>query len=231
METEDQRNRRTYVDYYEQKLVKNIKKVQEGKDDSTTKTRFLTLIRKELDDADSKFHDCLPTAEHKSNCYRDLGRDISGLNNIIDSTRGLGKNKSFYLPCVPELLDNETKSIIKETDEKISERTSYGRRNELAENNSMVLTWSNNSKAWYPTEKAKKGETINLDTNMILLKETKDKIKLGHATSCLQNFPLYSLSHEAIYERKETPILEGLAMWVERQFQKEKEIAERKKYA
>ena len=129
------------------------------------------------------------------------------------------------------MLDDDTNSIIKETNEQVRERTSYGRRNELAEHNSMVLTWSNNSKAWYPTAKAKKGETVNLDANMILLKETKDKAKLGHAASCLQTFPLYGLSFEAIHKRKETPFLEGTAMWIERQLQKEKEIIERKKHA
>ena len=45
METEDQRNKRRYTDYYEGQLVKNIKKIQDGKDDNLTKERFLTLIR------------------------------------------------------------------------------------------------------------------------------------------------------------------------------------------
>lgn len=231
METEEQRTRRIFVDQHEQRLVKNIKKVQEGKYDSTTKERFLTLIRQEVDRADSKLHDCLSQGgENDRRCYIDYGQDIGWANNTIEKTRGIGVYKSFYLPCVPELLDDETNSIIKETNEKISERTSYGRRNELAEHNSLVLTWSNNSKAWYPTAKAKKGETVDLDANMILLKETKDKTKLGHAASCLQSFPLYSLSFEAIHKRKETPLLEGIATWVERQLQKENEIKERKKY-
>jgi len=234
METEDQRNKRRYTDYYEGQLVKNIKKIQDGKDDNLIKERFLTLIREGVDKADSKFHDCISTTittDHKSNCYSDYGRDIRDLNLVIDGTKSLGKNKSFYLPCIPERIDDETNSIIKETNEKVSERTSYGRRNELAEHNSLVLTWSNNSKAWYPTAKAKKGETVDLDANMILLKETKDKTKLGHAASCLQSFPLYGLSFEAIHKRKETPLLEGTAMWVERQLSKEKEIEERRKYA
>jgi len=230
METEEQRTRRIFVDQHEQRLIRNIKKVQEGEDDSTTKARFLALIREQVDKADSKLHDCLSaTIGHKSSCYSDYGRDIGNANDIIENTKSLGLNKSFYLPCVSEMLDDETQTIIKETNEKIRERTSYGRRNELAEYNSMVLTWSNDSKAWYPTAKAKKGETVGLDANMILVKETKDKTKLGHATSCLQNLPLYGLSFEAIHKRKETPLLEGIATWVERQLQKEKEIAERKK--
>lgn len=231
METEEQRTRRIYVDQSEKRLIKNIKKAQEGKDDSITKARFLTLIREQVDKADSKLHDCLSTGEHNSECYIDYGRDIGTANDVIENTRSLGLNKSFYLPCIPEMLDDETRSIIKETNEKVSERTSYGRRNELSEHNSLVLTWSNNSKAWYPTAKTKKGETVGLDANMILLKETKDKAKLGHATSCLQSLPLYGLSFEAIHKRKETPFLEGMATWVERQLQKEKEITERKKYA
>jgi hypothetical protein len=231
METEEQRTRRIFVDQSEQRLIKSIKKVQEGKYDSTTKERFLTLIRQEVDKADSKLHDCLSQGgEHDRRCYINYGQDIGWVNNTIETTRNAGVYKSFYLPCVPELLDDETNSIIKETNEKITERTSYGRRNELTEHNSLVLTWSNNSKAWYPTAKTKKGETVDLDANMILLKDAKDKVKLGHTTSCLQPFPLYSLSFEAIHERKETPLLEGTAMWVERQLSKEKEITERKKH-
>jgi hypothetical protein len=229
METKEQRTKRIFVDQSEKRLIKNVRKVQEGKDDSTTKVRFLTLIREQVDNADSKLHDCLSTGEHDQDCYIDYGRDIGKANDIIENTKSLGLNKSFYLPCVPEMLDKETQSIIKETNEKVVERTSYGRRNELAEHNSIILTWSNNSKAWYPTAKAKKGETVDLDANMILLKETKDKDKLGHAASCLQSFPLYSLSFEAIHKRKETPLLEGTAMWVERQLQKEKDIESRKK--
>lgn len=230
-ESEEQRTRRIFVDQHEQRLVKNIKKVQEEKDDNTTKGRFLTLIRQEVDKADSKLHDCLSHGgEHDRQCYITYGQDIGWVNNTIENIKGQGKYKSFYLPCVPELLDDDTNSIIKETNEKVSERTSYGRRNELVEDNSMVLTWSNDSKAWYPTAKAKRGETIDLDANMILIKETKDKTKLGHAASCLHNLPLYGLSFEAIHKRKETPLLEGTAAWVERQLQKEKEIIERKKH-
>ena len=232
METEEQRARRTFVDYHENRLFKNLKKVQQGKDNFVTKERFLTLIREEVDKADSNLHDCLSTnKEHKSDCYSDYGRNIEQTNDIIDNIKGMGKNKSFYLPCLWEMLDDDTLSIIKETNEKVSERTSYGRRNELAETNSLVLTWSNNSKAWFPTAKAKRGETVNLDANMILLKESKDKDKLGHATSCLQPIPLYGLSFEAIHKRKETPVVEGTAAWIERQLSKEKEMAERKKYA
>ena len=232
METEEQRNRRLFVNYHENRLFKNLKKVQQGKDNIVTKERFLTLIREEVDKADSNLHDCISTTiERKSDCYSEYGRSIGQANDVIDNIRVMGKNKSFYLPCLWEMLDDETLSIIKETNEKVSERTSYGRRNELAENNSLVLTWSNNSKAWFPTAKAKRGETVNLDANMILLKESKDKDKLGHATSCLQPFPLYGLSFEAIHKRKETPITEGTAAWIERQLSKEKELKEREKHA
>ena len=231
-ESDEQRTRRIFVDQSEKRLVTNIRKVHEGKEDGTTKERFLTLIRQEVDKADSKLHDCLSQGgENDRKCYINYGQDIGWVNNTIENTRGLGISKSFYLPCVPELLDDETKFIIQETNEKVSERTSYGRRNELAEHNSMVLTYSNESRSWYPTAKAKKGETVDLDANMILLKETKDKTKLGHAVSCLNHLPLYSLSFEAIHKRKETPWLEGTTMWVERQLQKEKEMVERKKHA
>ncbi len=231
METQEERTRRIFVDQHEKRLFRNIKKAQEGKNDNVTKARFLTLIREQVDGADSKLHDCLSTNKHKPDCYIDYGRNISTANDIIENTRSFGNNKSFYLPCIPEMLDEETRSIIEETNEKIKERTSYGTRNELAEHNSIILRWSDSSKAWHPTDKAKKSQTVKLDANMILLKETKDKAKLGHAASCLQNLPLYRLSFEAIHQRKETPLLQGIATWVERQLQKEKEMIEREKYA
>ena len=231
METEEQRLKRIFIDNAENRLLKNIKKIQEGKNDNTTKTRFLALIREKSDEADSKLHDCLLSEEHKSNCYVDHGRSIGRISDITESIKSFGKNKSFYLPCVSEMLDNDSISIIKEINKKIDERTSYGRRNELSEDNSIVLTWSNSSKAWYPTGKAKKGEEVNLDSNMILVKDIKDKSKLGHATSCLKNYPLYAVSFEAIHERKETPSVSGLLTWVERQMQMKKEIEERKKQA
>ena len=54
MATEEQRTRRIFVDYHENRLFKNIKKVQEGKNE--TKTRFLTLIvQKYLKDFDKCF--------------------------------------------------------------------------------------------------------------------------------------------------------------------------------
>ena len=230
METEEQRTRRIFVDEHEKHLFKNIKKVQEGKNDTVTKARFLTLIREQVDNADSTLHDCLSTGKRKSDCLIDYGRNIGKANDIIENTRSMSKDKSFYLPCLWEMLDDETLSIIKEVNEKIHERTSYGTRNELAENNSLVLRWSDNSKAWYPTDKAKKGETKKLDANMILIKETKDKAKLGHAVSCLQPLPLYKLSFEAVHKRKETPIAEGIYTWVERQLSKEKEMKEREKH-
>jgi hypothetical protein len=229
METEEQRLKRIFVEHAENRLIKNIKKIQEGKNDDTTKTRFFALIREESDKADSKLHDCLLSEEHKSNCYADYGRSIERINDITENIKSFGKNKSFYLPCVPEVLDDDSISIVKDVNKKVDERTTYGRRNELSEDNSIVLTWSNYSKAWYPTGKAKKGEEINLDSNMILVKDIKDKSKLGHAVSCLKNHPLSAVSFEAIYERKETPFLPGLLTWVERQIQMKKEIEERKK--
>ena len=229
MDNKEQRTRELFVDENEKRVFKNIKKVQEGKDDEVTKARFLTLIREEVDKADSKFHHCLSTGKSESDCLYHRRIDIGQANDIIESTRRMGKSKSFYLPCLWEMLDDGTLAIIKETNEKVSERTSYGRRNEMAENNSFVLTWSNSSKAWYPTAKARKGETVNLDSNMILLKESKDKARLGHAAACLQPLPLYKLSSEAI-KRKETPIVEGINAWAERQLAKEKEMTERKKH-
>jgi hypothetical protein len=233
-ETEEQRLRRIFVEYHEKRLHRNIKKIQEGKNDEITKTRQFALIRENIDKADSELRGCLNTlAEEgrvKSDCYSDYGRKVNKTVDILENLRSYGKSKSFYLPCISEMLDDESLSMIKEINEKIKERTTYGRRNELAEENSIVLTWSNASKAWYPTGKAKRKETVNLDSNMILVKDSKDKSKLGHVTSCLSNYPLYGASFEAIYERKETPFVVGIMTWIERQLQKEEAEEERKKH-
>lgn len=223
--------RSSFVEFSEKRLIKNLEKVKEGKNDTITKTRFLALIRENTDKADSNLSNCLSSNNSESDCYSDYGRELSNINMMIDSMRSHGKRKSFYLPCISSMLDDESKKIIEEINKKVEERTSYGRRKELAETNSIILSWSNSSKSWNPAGRAKKGEEVDLGANMILVKNIKDITKLGHISSCLQELPLYKLSFEAIYERKETPFVTGLATWMERKMQELKAKEDQEKNA
>lgn len=114
VETEEQRLKRIFVDYADKRLIKNIIKIQEGKNDTITKTRFLTLVREETDKADSELYDCLLSGEQKSHCYSKYGAAIGTTNTIIENLRSDRKSKSFYLPCISNMLDDESLIMIKE---------------------------------------------------------------------------------------------------------------------
>jgi hypothetical protein len=48
---------------------------------------------------------------------------MSKLKNIIENTKDLGKLKSFYFPCVPDLVDEETQRYINEINKISKDRT------------------------------------------------------------------------------------------------------------
>ena len=236
-------------------MLKRIEKIRNSVDNETIKQRFLAEIREKMDKAEEELSDCTKTEKIKSSCYLNYGSRMSGLKNIIDNTKDLGRLKSFYLPCVPELLDQETQEYVREINNISKERTSYGIREEITDKKSIILSWSDASKAWYPYPKtqeniktktskgqlkppekiysyiAKKDMNIKLDANQILVPDNKDLDRLGHAASCANPLPLYSLSFEAVHERKETPIIPGLLTWIERQTARLREKEERERYA
>ncbi len=231
--------------YSEKDVLKHIQKIHQSKDDEVTKQRFLVEIRNGTDKAEEELSQCLKTEKIKSSCYSNYGSRMSNLKNIIENTKDLGKLKSFYFPCVPELVDEETQRYINEINKISKDRTSYGIREETTDKKSILLAWSDASKAWYPYSKilenlktgkkedsyiAKKDMKVKLDANQILVPDNKDLDRLGHAASCSNPLPLYKLSFEAIHERKETPLLPGLLTWLERQNARLKEKEEREKY-
>lgn len=229
----------------EKDVLKHIQKIHQNKDNEITKQRFLAEIRNHTDKAEEELSQCLKTEKIKSDCYYNYGSRMSNLKNIIENTKELGKLKSFYFPCVPEFVDEDTQRYINEINNISKDRTSYGIREEITDKKSILLAWSDASKAWYPYTKiqeniktgkkedsyiVKKDMKVKLDANQILVPDNKDLDRLGHAASCSNPLPLYSLSFEAVHERKETPLLPGLLTWLERQTARLKERQEREKY-
>lgn len=245
---EDLQNRKKFASS-EKDVLKHIQNINLSKDNEITKQRFLVEIRDKMDKAEEELSDCLKADKSRpiSSCYLDYGSRMYRLKDLIKNTKDLGKLKSFYLPCVSELVDEDTQRYINEINKISKERTSYGIREEITDKKSFILSWSNANKAWYPygktqenvkggkeiySYKAKKGMKIKLDSNQILvpIEDDKDLDKLGHAASCSSTYPLYKLSFEAVWERKETPVILGLLSWIERQKARLKEEQERKKY-
>lgn len=229
----------------EKDVLKRIQKIHESKDNEVTKQRFLVEIRNHTDKAEEELSQCLKTEKVKSDCYGDYGSRMSNLKDTIENIKESGKMKSFYFPCVPELVDEDTQRYINEINKISKDRTSYGIREEITDKKSVLLAWSDASKAWYPYYKTyeniktgkkedsyivKKDMKVKLDANQILVPDNKDLDRLGHATSCSNPLPLYKLSFEAIHERRETPLLPGFFTWLERQTARLKEIQEREKY-
>lgn len=230
----------------EKDVLKHIQNIHQSKDNETTKQRFLVEIRNSTDKAEEKLSECLKTEKIKSSCYGDYGSRMSNLKDTIENIKDSGRLKSFYFPCVPELVDEETQRYINEINKISKDRTSYGIREEITDKKSILLAWSDASKAWYPygwkiyesiktgkkeySHIVKKDMKVKLDANQILVPDNKDLDRLGHAASCSNPLPLYSLSFEAIHERRETPLLPGLLTWLERQTARLKERQEREKY-
>ena len=199
----------------EKDVLKLVQKIHQSKDNETTKQRFFVEIRNNMDKAEEELSECLKTEKIKSDCYLNYGSRISGLKNVIENTKEMGKLKSFYLPCVPELVDEDTQRYINEINNISKERTSYGMRDEITDKKSVILAWSDASKAWYPYAKTqknikttkginlpkeeyshitKKDMQIKLDANQILVPDNKDLDRLGHAASCSNPLPLYAIS-------------------------------------
>ncbi len=231
----------------EKDVLKHIQKIHQSKDNEVTKQRFLVEIRNGTDKAEEELSECIKTEKIKSSCYGDYGSRMSNLKNMIENIKDSGRLKSFYFPCVPELVDEETQRYINEINKISKDRTSYGIREEITDKKSILLAWSDASKYWYPSggktyENIKTGKKeensyivkkdmkVKLDANQILVPDNKDIDRLGHAASCSNPLPLYSLSFEAIHERRETPLLPGLLTWLERQTARLKERQEREKY-
>ena len=104
-----------------------------------------------------------------------------------------------YLKIDREVEDSYNSEVptVRDINKLIREKTSYGRKPVTAEKNGYVLSWSNGSAEWYPSQRVKKGETVNLDANQVLvyginLTELKKIVDYGQ----LEQLPLYGGSFE-----------------------------------
>lgn len=90
--------------------------------------------------------------------------------------------------------------VIKDINDLISARVSYGIREEVATKPSITLVWLNGSADWYISYGVKaKGETASLDANMILVPYPKYIVE--PLLPFLRQLPLYSYSFEASKDR------------------------------
>ncbi len=121
--------------------------------------------------------------------------------------------------------EHELKAFI-DLNEEITQRESYGLRNEIVEcENPVFLIWSNASKKWHPAhpeslwmEGIKKGKEVKLDANHILScsasYETAKKF-----SDCLKPLPLYSMSFES-KRRNESDSFDATIQWAKKQLER-----------
>jgi hypothetical protein len=86
----------------------------------------------------------------------------------------------------------------KKINELIDQRRFYGVREELAESDSTVITWSNAARDWfidYARGKIKAGERVKLDANEVLAPFSP--VRIERLKPFLKPLPLYMLSFEA----------------------------------
>ena len=87
----------------------------------------------------------------------------------------------------------------------ISQRTSYGVRNETTFATGYILVWSNGAARWLPYHNpVKKGEVIQLDANQIFvpIQEGESKADIEAVIPSLKQLPLYGNSFEARFIRR-----------------------------
>jgi hypothetical protein len=95
--------------------------------------------------------------------------------------------------------------------EKISNLTRYGVRNEIAENDGVEISWSNGSKNWFSgNRKIQKGTEMRLDANETFLPISP--MRFERIKACLDELPLYAFSTES-WTRKETSQEESCLGW------------------
>ena len=97
---------------------------------------------------------------------------------------------------------SEDAKVVEHLNTLISQRTSYGRRTEIASKASHVLVWSNASSDWYVLfYTVKRGESVSLDANELLVPYGKAQIR--RIIPLLMPLPLASYSFESRTKRQE----------------------------
>jgi len=132
------------------------------------------------------------------------------------------------------LIEDDISIILKINDEIKRQIQTYAYHEELIETSkSSIIMWSNACACWNITyfmrEKIKKGNTIKLDASMVLLPFLGNKVK--KYLCLLDQSPLYKYSFEAVYQRGETPFLEGILGWVSKTIETEQHKQMQEKYA
>jgi len=94
--------------------------------------------------------------------------------------------------------------------EEVGLRTTYGERTEAAKSPSYRLVWSNSDAMWFVSRKIKKGETVKLDANMILV-EANNKHKAQAIAANLPQLPLHEFSTEMVMKGGIENWVKGLA--------------------
>lgn len=83
---------------------------------------------------------------------------------------------------------------------RISQRTSYGLREETAHDPGVVIVWSNASAEWYAARPVRKGERLTLDANQVFVPYPKRRVKA--VLHKLEHLPLYRYSYESVKRKK-----------------------------
>lgn|SRR3990167_4020482 len=133
-----------------------------------------------------------------------------------------------------EITEDDVSIILKINDEIKRQIQTYAHHEELVETSkSIIIMWGNSCACWniayFMKEEIKKGNTIRLDASMVLVPYPRSKI--NRYLCLLDQSPIYKYSFEAVYQRGETPFLEGIVGWMAKTIETEEYREMQKRYA
>lgn len=133
-----------------------------------------------------------------------------------------------------EITEDDTSIILKINDEINRQVQTYAHHEELVETSkSSIIMWGNACACWniayFMKEQIKKGNTIKLDASMVLVSYPRSKV--NRYLCLLDQSPTYKYSFEAVYQRGETPFLEGVVGWMAKTIETEEYKKMQEKYA
>lgn len=123
---------------------------------------------------------------------------------------------------------NRAKSVIAETNQKISRLTGYGLRREYAEKPSRIIRWANDPQRWFPSQGKEVVGEVDLDADQVLV--PYDDFTVERIVGQLEGHPLWRLSLEAREKGEIDPFKQSVEWW-EKQMQAkgEEDLGERYK--
>ncbi len=130
--------------------------------------------------------------------------------------------------------EDDISIILKINDEIKRQIQTYAHHEELVETGkSTIIMWGNACACWniiyFMKEQIKKGNTVQLDASMVLVPYPRSKV--NRYLCLLDQSPLYKYSFEAVYQRGETPFLEGVVGWMAKTIETEEYKKMQEKYA